>query len=114
MPYHVSIYKIDRSVSRYTQRLRPDLMELRAGVEGPIEIIPYLTNIAGVEGIAYFSQERHMRNLPLNIKASLLWIENLGDRAFFSYRPLVLGNMMFVARVEVKAKVDKEDVVEAA
>lgn len=95
--YNVFILRVGGQVEHSTQDNAPKLPQLQSAVGGYIETVPYFTNFTYngkkyKRGRAYANEEGLLRNLPLNITASVAW------RTCFRHATSLVGDVIFFAK----------------
>jgi len=84
------IYKADGKVEQRHYEATPSLEGLREAVGGPIEAVPYWHSFNGARCVAFCNEEGKLNKLPLNVKATALWL---------NYVPHMLGHDVLVGDV---------------
>jgi hypothetical protein len=97
MSYNISVIKSDGAVIRTRQDKQPNLEQLQAAVGGDIQPVPHFRKFENHVGVAYADEDGQMKNLPLNMLATTMWLQNLG-KGPFSYPPRLFGNVVFINR----------------
>jgi hypothetical protein len=102
--FSVVIIRQSGTIETTTQDKFPDLKQLQEIVGGPIEQVPSFTELNEyTEGVAFCNEEGRFKEQSLNSKATVFWLQNLGDGPF-RYPPRLLGDVVYISKTTTQRK----------
>lgn len=95
--YELTVIHADGVIERTTTPAKPELSLLQSKVGGLIESVPHWASYNGRRAQVWCNEEGRINGLPLNTKATELWLSVLG-KGPFSYPPQLFGDVLIVQK----------------